>query len=383
MIVTVLAGLLLHAAATGSPAAAPQPPVSAAPTADSSRAAPLLRDFMAHRRMPGLSVAVGRHGRLVWAQGFGVADLATSAPVTQESVFPIGSTSKVLTSLALGQLVEAGKLDLDAPIQTYVDFPRKAHPLTARLLAGHLSGIRNYDVAAGEYANQRAFGSVTEALTVFRDDSLLFEPGTQYAYSAYNFVLLAAIIEGASKRDFLGYVREHITSPLGLERTGPDRRDAPARGRVTPYVAGWGGIPAPAPPIDSSNKWAAGGYVSTPTDMVRLGNAILAGKVVSDSTFALLTTPQRLKNGEGTGDGYAMGWRSGTRRFAAVDRELRVVHHGGTANGAMSFFVLLPEAGLVVALQGNLLFQPFGPFAEAAYAVAEAFLASDSVQVEP
>lgn len=353
------------------PAAAEAPGVRSTATAR-------LADLMARRGLPGLSVAVGRDGELVWAAAFGVSDLDTKAPVTTESVFPLGSTTKTLTALVLGQLVEEGRLDLDAPIQTYVPgFPKKAHPLTARLLAGHLSGIRDYDHAAGEYANTREFRTVQEAVAVFEDDPLRFEPGTRHQYSAYNFVLLSAAIEGAAGRPFLSAVADRIAGPLGLAHTGPNRRSAPPPGLVTGYAAGFGGVPVRAAELDVSNKWAAGGFVSTPTEMVRLGNAVLQGKVVKPETFTLLTTPQKLKDGT-DGHGYALGFRSGRRRLAAEGPELRVVHHGGTANGAMSFFLLVPEARLVVALQGNLLFQPFTVFSDEAFAIAELFLPGPS-----
>lgn len=338
-----------------------------------NRATEHLRGFMAKNRIPGLSIAVGKHGKVVWSESFGVADLESKTPVTANSVFPLGSTSKTLTSLALGKLVEEGKLDLDAPVQKYVPyFPEKEHVITARLLAGHLAGLRDYDMAAGEYANTREFASVREAVGVFKDDPLLFEPGTRYAYSVYNFVLLSAAIEGASGRDFLTFLRQRIIKPARLERTGPDH--GAVGDLVTSYVVGFGGIVVKAPETNVSNKWAAGGLVSTPTEMVRLGNAILSGKVVKPETFTLLTTPQKLKDGSDTGAGYAMGWRSGRKKFSSSGRELRVVHHGGAASGAMSFFVLLPEAGLVVSMQGNLLFQPFTDFSTEAFAIAEMFL---------
>lgn len=364
-----------------SPAAPPAPPAAAPPAAAApvpaaaERAAERLRSFLERRRIPALSVAVGLRGEVVYAEAFGVADLESGAPATVDSVFPLGSTTKVLTSLALGRLVEAGRLDLDAPIQTYVPyFPKKEHPVTARQLAGHLAGVRDYDMAAGEYDNRRAFASVREAVAVFASDPLTFEPGTKYAYSAYNFVLLSASLEGASGKDYLTLVEESILAPLGLVRTGPNRSGAPAPGLVTSYAPGLFGLPVKAAAVDVSNKWAAGGFASTPAEMVRLGNAVLAGKVVKPATFALLTTPQALKDGTSTGAGYGLGWRSGLQKLPLTGRELRGVHHGGVANGGLSFFILFPEAGLAVALQGNLRFEPFADFQREALAVADLFL---------
>jgi len=341
-----------------------------------------LQAFMQKRQIPGLAVAVGLRGQQVWAEAFGVADLAGQTPLTDESVFPLGSTSKALTSLALGKLVEEKRLSLDAPIQEYVPyFPKKEHPLTPRLLAGHLSGLRDYDMQT-EYYNTRSFSSVRESVAVFQDAPLRFEPGTQYSYSAYNFVLLSAAIEGASGKDFLTFMAERVFSPLGLRRTGPDRRPAATMpGLVTCYVAGRFGNPIPVTPLNVSNKWAAGGFVSTPSEMVQIGNALLKGRIVRPETFTLLTTPQTLKNGKDSGAGYGMGWRSGPQKLPLSGRELRAVHHGGTAHGAMSFFVLFPEVDLVVSIQANLLVKPFEDFAAEAFRIADHFLAAGQPQV--
>lgn len=369
------APLLLALSATFPLLAAtdPRPAVAVDPRA--AAAEQQLRSFLESRRLPGLAAAVGRDGEVLWQTTLGVADLETKAPLDADSVFPLGSTSKALTGLLLGQLVEAGKLDLDAPIQTYVPyFPPKSHPVTARQLAGHLAGVRNYNRAAGEYENRKSFASVQEAVGIFKDDPLESTPGTRHSYSVYGFVLLSAALEGASGESYLALLESRLTKPLGLAHTGPCRPGLP--GLVTSYSAGFLGMPTVAPPTDLSNKWAAGGLASTPVDMVRLGNAVLAGTVVRPETFTLLTTPQRLADGSDSGAGYGMGWRSGSRTLAN-GREVRVVHHGGTANGAMSFFVLFPEQRLVISLHANLLVEPFVDFAGQAYALAEIFLAPE------
>jgi serine beta-lactamase-like protein LACTB, mitochondrial len=333
-----------------------------------------LRTFMEKRRIPGLSIAVGHGGQLVWAEAFGVSDLESKTPLTPSVVFPLGSTSKAMTSLALGKLVEDRKLDLDAPIQTYVPyFPEKEHRITPRLLAGHLAGLRDYDLKT-EYYNDRDFPSVQEAVGVFKNDPLLFEPGTKHAYSAYNFVLLSAAIEGASGQNFLSFMNSRIFTPLGLTQTGPDRRPAEMPGMVSCYLAGFLGIPAPAKPINVSNKWAAGGFASTPTEMVRLGNAVLQDQVVRPETFALLIAPQKLKNGDDSGARYGMGWRSWREKLPLSGREVLAAHHGGVAHGAMSFFVLFPEVDLVLSININLHVNPFSDLYAEAFYIADLFL---------
>lgn len=369
--------LLAPSVCTG---AGSQPPTLSSPEA---QAEVKLSDYAAKYRVPGISAAVGRQGDVIWVGALGVADLASGTPVTPDSVFPLGSTSKAITSLALGCLVDKGRIDLDVPIQRYVpSFPLKEptdRPITARLLAGHLAGLRDYDMAAGEYANTRAFPTVDAAVAIFRDDPLRHPPGERFAYSVYNFVLLSAVIEGAAQRDFLGFVNDAVIAPLGLDRTGPDRAGAP--GRVGDHqISRFGAVVRVIAP-DVSNKWAAGGFVSTPSEMVLLGNAALAGRVVRPDTFVMLTKPQRQADGSESPGGYALGWRTGRAKLPS-GAERRVVHHGGVAHGGVSFFVLFPDDQLVVAVQANLQVQPFD-LHELAYALAELFLGAGAAAGAP
>jgi serine beta-lactamase-like protein LACTB len=361
---------------------------AAPPTLSATTAAAVdarLRALMDARKIPGLSIAVGRtdgttHGSaqgLRWSATYGVADLASGAAITPDSVFPLGSTSKPLTALLLGQLVDEGRIDLDAPIATYVPTFRPPNasadaPVTARLAAGHLSGIRDYDRAKGEYDNATHFDSVRAAVEIFAADPLVSVPGSRYLYSAYNFVLLSAAIESAAGAEFLAALDERLVRPLGLTRTGPNR--APVPDLVTSYVTGFRGRIVAARVGDPSNKWAAGGLVSTPREMVAIGNAVLEGRVVTPETFTMLTTPQRLSDGSDSGAGYGLGWRRGERTLSD-GRVVPVVHHGGTGPGSMSFFVLYPSEGLVVSMQANLLFEPFTAFSSEAFAIAEMILA--------
>ncbi len=149
----------------------------------------LVRANVQQQRIVGYVAAVYADGRVVWAEGFGYANVEARTPVWPSTRFRIGSVSKTLTATALGLLVEDGRLDLDVPIQRYVpDFPVKRYPITTRQLAGHLAGIRHY--RGDEFLSNRLYPSVRVALDVFEDDSLLFEPGTQYSYSTYGWSLI-------------------------------------------------------------------------------------------------------------------------------------------------------------------------------------------------
>lgn len=305
-------------------------------------------------RLPGVQVAVAVDGKLVWSEGFGYADLERRARVTRTSQFRVGSVSKPLTASGLVLLVEHGKLDLDAPVQRYVPaFPPKPWPITTRELAGHLAGIRHY--RDGEFLLDRPFRSVSEGLTIFEFDSLLFEPGTRFSYSSYGWDVISAVIEGASGEDFLGYMSRHVLHPLGLAHTAPDRVDSliPDRTRFYDRDSASGGFRL-SPPVDNSYKWAGGGFVSTAEDLVRFGSALLAPGFVHRDMLDLLFTTQHTRDGRATG--YGVGW------FLATDSlGHRRAFHGGGSVGGTTAFGLDRDSHVVFAITSNLTDAPLEP----------------------
>lgn len=318
---------------------------------------------------PGVSVAVGIGDRIVWSDGFGWADLEQRVAATRATRFRIGSVSKPLTAAALGLLVDEGRLDLDAEVQAYVpEFPRKRWPITSRQVAGHLAGIRHYD--GDEFLSSRPYETVREGLAIFENDSLLFEPGTRYSYSSYGWNLLSAVVEGASGEEFLAFMEGRVFAPAGMRSTTADRPYAIVPDRARPYH---GRVPEPgltnAPFVDNSYKWAGGGFLSTPEDMVRFGLAhlrSLEGRgILRPETVRLLWTPQRRSDGAGTG--YGIGWSSGT-----TPEGRRWVGHGGGSIGGTSYLLVLPEQKVVVAMATNFSRGPAG--LRPAMMIADAFL---------
>src|SRR5215216_1904021 len=160
-----------------------------------AQARPLVTNLMKSFGAPGMAVAVSVDGELVWSECYGYADVKRKIPVCPWTRFRIGSISKSLTATAVGLLYDQGRLDLDAPIQRYApDFPDKGYTITTRQLAGHLAGIRHY--TASEHLSQKHYSSVGESLNIFKDDPLLFPPGTRFSYSSYGYDLIGAVIEG-------------------------------------------------------------------------------------------------------------------------------------------------------------------------------------------
>lgn len=302
--------------------------------------------------IPGLSIAVGIGEDVVWAEGFGRADLENEVAVTPLTKFRIGSVSKSVSSIAVGRLVESGSLDLDVPVQTYVpEFPVKRWPITTRLVAGHLAGIRHY--RGTEFESARHYATVAQGLTIFADDSLLFEPGTRWSYSSYGWNLVSAVVEGASGQPFLAYMRGEVFDRAGLSDMVADQVDSLVMFRTRYYQKAGDGAILNAPYVDNSYKWAGGGFLATPSELVELAFALFDEELIARETLETLWTRQRTRDGAETE--YGIGWYVSED---AVGR--RMVGHGGGSIGGTTLFWLWPEQEVVVALTANLSEAPLG-----------------------
>jgi CubicO group peptidase (beta-lactamase class C family) len=327
------------------------PPVALAPAAGVyadaiSEARQIILDRMEEVGIPGFSVAVGIDGDIVWAEGFGYADLENRVPVWPETKFRIASISKAVTAGAIGHLVEAGLLDLDAPVQRYVpSFPEKSHTITTRLLGGHLAGIRHY--RGQEMLGLKHYDDVIDGLEIFRDDDLISVPGEEYHYSSYGWNLISAVIQGASGTPYLEYMNEVVFGPLRLRNTVAEHLDSLIYHRARFYERNRDdGVLMNAPHTDNSYKWAGGGFLSTASDLVRYGSAYLGGEYLRPETIHEFWTSQRTTSGEVTN--YGIGWRT-----EVVEGERWVGHTGG-ATGGSTILLMLPDKGTAVAILTNV-----------------------------
>lgn len=295
--------------------------------------------------LAGLSLAIGIDGEVIHSEGFGWADMENHVPVTRLTRMRIGSISKPVTAMALGLLVDRGRLDLDADVQTYVPyFPRKRWPITVRQVAGHIAGVRHY--RGDENTSARRYPTVRDGLSIFADDSLLFEPGTDYSYSSYGWNLLSAVIEGASGTDFLSFMETEIFEPLGLRSIVAEHTDSIIEWRAAFYERGEDGRLLNATYVDNSYKWAGGGFVSNSEDLIRFAFAHLDAGLLRPGTVETLWTSQRTRDGEATG--YGIGWGSQTDEAGR-----RIVSHTGGSVGGRAVLILYPEQRVAVAMTSN------------------------------
>lgn len=302
--------------------------------------------------LPGLSVAVGVDGALLWAEGFGWADVQSKSPVTPGTQFRIGHVSKALTSAGVGLLVDRGKLHFGERIQAYVPaFPEKQWPVNLRQLMGHIAGVRHYrNTEWGDKPTIRC-ERASDGLAVFADDPLLFEPESRYKYSTYGWVLVSAAVEAAGQAPFFDFMRAQVFEPLGLAATTSDSGAEAVPGRATSYYSY---LERPTTSnVDYSCFAGAGGFVSTPSDLVRFGMAMMGGQFLQPTTLTTLQTPQQLKSGEDTA--YGLGWMLETVDLAG-ERTRMVFHASRTMEGAGTTFLTFPERNLAVAVSSNMSF---------------------------
>ena len=314
----------------------------------------IMRAGLSEQNPPGLSVAVGVAGDIVWAEGFGFADLENREPVTPNHRFRIGTASTVLTSAAVGLLLEKDLLNLDEEIQTYVpEFPKKEWPVTLRHLMGHLAGVRTDGGDEGPLFSQRCERPV-DGLQFFAKRTLLFEPGTEYRHSNYGWIVVSAAIEAAAKEPFLTFMQERIFEPLEMDDTLADSATEPIPHRATFYFPRYGADPAYGlhlmRPLDLSCYSGSSVFLSTPSDLVRFGMAINSGKLLQPATVQLLQTSQRLPSGQETG--YGLGWD--LESVTLLGDQTSVGHDGEVLGGMVASLMTFRERGIVVAVTSNI-----------------------------
>jgi len=342
-----------------------------------------LLDYMEQIRddngLPGLTVAVAVDGEIVFSEGVGFAELDNRTPATGRTVHNVGSVSKVLAVVGLMQLVEQGKVDLDATIQTYMPwYPEKEHPISVREILTHTSGTRHYngtEFGPDGLLALKHYDSFEEATRLWRDDPLLFEPGTAWYYSSHAQNLQQGVVEAASGMGFEEYLRRFVWEPAGMMATQFDVPSRIVQNRGHGYVRDRQGRLINAPWEDPSYKYAGGGILSNAEDLVRFALAINDGTLLEPETVAEMWRPQldpSVMQFVPRGEPRPLGHEQALAWWIRTDQAgRRYASHTGTVKGTRSFVADWADYRVVVALQTNAL-----PFDSAKYgeAIAQMFL---------
>lgn len=294
-------------------------------------------------RITGLTIGF-MSGDEVWVKGFGYADVENRIPAKPESAYRLASVTKPMTALAVLQLVEKGKINLDAEVQTYVPyFPKKKWPVTVRQLLGHLGGISHYkDFATELHIKERK--TTREAVAIFENFDLLAEPGTRYSYSSYGYNLLGAVIEAASGQAYGDYMREHIWLPLGMTDTHMDDPLAIIPNRVRGYQLVNGQLKN-SEFIDISSRFSAGGTRSTVPDLLKFAKGLNTGKLLSKANMEAMYNSMQTRDGRLTD--YGMGWETNPQMGRYI------VRHTGGQQETRTVLYHFPDKNLAIAAATN------------------------------
>ncbi len=311
------------------------------------------------QRNVGVQSAIHLNGRLVFSGNMGFADQERRIPVSPETRFPVASITKAFTGVATLKAVAAGKLDLDAPIQTYVpEFPVKPElTITPRRLAAHRAGIRHWGPER-DALFERRFARLSQIIPLFAADPLQDKAGAEYQYSSYGYNLLGLAVERATGVEFTRYVHRQIRAPLRLSNTRFDDPARPPRQMTKLYSAyditrmtpeGYAEI-APGsplivvPPRDYSHNMAGGNMSSTAQDMVRFGAALLRPGLLARREHDMLYTRPEFAGGRSP---MSFGF------FTAEAGKERQISISGANPGMQAGLIVYPERGLAVAVLSN------------------------------
>jgi CubicO group peptidase (beta-lactamase class C family) len=295
--------------------------------------------YMAADQTPGVTVGFMKDD-FVWVKGYGYSDLENKVPAKPETSYRMASVTKPMTAIAILQLVEKGKIDLDAEVQTYVPyFPKKQWPVTVRQLLGHLGGISHYKDPAKELhiTTQK---STREAIEIFENFDLVAEPGTRYSYSSYGYNLLGAVIEGASGMSYGEYMRQNVWQPAGMNNTLMDDPLEVIPNRARGYQLIDGKV-RNSEFINVSSRFAAGGTRSTVSDMLKFARGVMEGKLISGESMNLMSSSLSTKAGRLTN--YSLGWD--TTPFSG---RYMLAHSGGQQE-TRTLLYIFPAQKLAIA----------------------------------
>lgn len=326
-------------------------PGSAPPAAPASRAElvmrldSLSRAFLGDGPSVGAAVAVVRGRDTLLLRGYGLADREAKRAATVDLRFRIGSLTKQFTAAAIMRLVERGKLSLEDELSRWVpEFPLQGHRVTLRQLLNHTSGIRNYLESPAWRARWADDLTPLQVADLVARDTFDFAPGTRSSYTNTGYTLLGLVIERASGTPYADFVRRELIAPLGLRHTSY----CPNRPRGAEWASGYNvrnDSIIPAEYLSMAHPYAAGALCSTVGDFVKWQRALAAGRVVTPASYARMTTPDTLANGERLSYGFGLG--------VSLYLGHRMVMHVGGVNGFNTVAHHLPDDSLDIVVFSN------------------------------
>ena len=293
--------------------------------------------------IPGLALAVVRDGKLIKSQGYGFSNVELKTPVTEQTVFEIGSLTKQFTAMLVLMLVEEGRIDLDAPPARYLDgLPASWNGIAIRRLLNHTSGLKNYtDLPGFEVRRKLTAAKFVNTLSTYPLD---FQPGDSWSYCNSGYNLLGYILEKQSGKTYWELLQARILGPLQMSATCSRDLNAIIPHRAAGYE--WEKNKLVNRDTDLTDVFAAGAIASTVLDLVQWCEVLESGKFLKTSNRELLWTPASLNKGRTYP--YGFGWSLGTFKGR------KYIGHGGSTAGFSSSLQRFTEEKLAVIVLCNL-----------------------------
>jgi D-alanyl-D-alanine carboxypeptidase len=301
-----------------------------------------INNEMKQQRIPGLSLAVLKEGRIVVAKGYGLANVELQAPVTRETIFQSGSVGKQFTATAVMMLVEDGKLALDDKISKYLDTPESWKNITVRHLLSHTAGTTDYPP---DFDMRRDY-TEDELLKRAAAIPLAFQPGERWSYSNLGYVTLGILIGKVSGKFYGDLLAERVFKPLEMSTARIISESDIVPNRAAGYQLVNGILKNQAWVSPAMNTTADGSLYLTVLDMAKWDAALYGERILKKSSLDAMWTPVKLING--TSPKYGFGW--------SLDevRGHRLIEHGGAWQGFKSHIARYVDDRVTVVVFANL-----------------------------
>lgn len=300
-------------------------------------------------KTPGASLAVVSGDKIVYAKGFGTTSAENGNPVNADTLFRMGSTTKMFTAAALVSLADAGKIKLDAPIGNYVkNLPPKISLLTVHQLLSQSSGLRDFaPLAAGN--DDAVLG---QNIRLWKDDVFFTDPNAIYSYSSANYWLAGFLAEELSSKPYSDAMREFVFKPLGMTRSCVRPTEAMTYPLALGHDVKDGNANVVRPIDNNAAKYPGGSMFSSANELGRFAIAMLNGgkidgkQVLTVSVVENLQKPQFYLPGEERAFyGYGL--------LGFEERGVKTVSHGGASRGYGSMITFAPEQKIAVIVLAN------------------------------
>ncbi len=338
----VLAVLYSNSARADGPKPVPAPPVPK--TFDLQAIDAYVAGQVPAKGFVGLSLAILRDGKIIFAKGYGKRSLEPPAPVEVDTRFAVGSITKQFACACIMLLAEEGKLSVQDPVAKYYPKLTRAGDITLYDLMSQVSGYPDYYPL--DFVDRRMFKplAVDQLIAEYAGGKLDFDPRSRWSYSNTGYMILGRVVEKVSGEPFGKFLERRILRPAGMTHSSLEP-PADAPGQAHGYTSFALGTPEPATREAEGWIYAAGGLYASASDLARWDLALMDGKILKPESFRLMATPRELTNGKTTNYGCGLG--------IAREEGETVLRHGGAVSGFLAYNAMIPRTRSAVILLAN------------------------------